>query len=395
MGQFDPQSKLLSGQQYPAHRNGANVKWAHSVGSTLGGGPKNFRHRASHHKQHHQGMNHYGANLPLKDYTMPPGAPFDFQASIMVGPPAGPSMTGRGQQLAVRSRYYRNRRNLDFALLPRTQHSSHARNHVYYRRDESSISAGPSDESVEEKTTASEAVADDKPVKSDDTAESTPAVKAETEDSSAEPKPKEKPDTETAEKTVDSKAADKSKDDTAEKAADSKASEKSKATTADEPADDRAGSKSDATETSTKSKAAAKASKDTGSMPVGLDSSFAIGGAEDAAPKKHHNHAAEAHKKGGNSKAKAPAYIPRPKGHRTKSKGKKPSVSDHHSSRYNPHHKMIPQIARRHELRARNAAAEADAWVDAYAKYLSERDVYGEYLAKREAWPCSDPSGCN
>ncbi|MCJ1435608.1 hypothetical protein MMC27_004982 [Xylographa pallens] len=410
MGQFDPQSGLLGAQKRPAYRHGANIEWAHSMGSHLAGGPKNFGHRASHHRQHHQGMNHYGTHLSPTDYRMPQGVPFDFQASLMPGPPAGPSMTGSGQQLAVQSRYYRKRRNLDFTPLPRTRRSLHARNRVYFRRAESSTSAGPSDEPVEEKASASEATADDKPVKPDDTTDSTPAVKAETADS----KPKEKPDTETAGKTVNSKVSDKSKDDTAEKAADSKASVKSKASTADEPADDKPASKSDAIETSTKSKAAAEAGKHMGSMPAGLDSSFAMGGAEDATPKKHKHHAVKAHKESGKSphgahghskagkhRAKAPAYKARPKGPRRKSKGKKPSVSDHHSSRYNPHHKMIPQIARRHDLRARNAAAEADAWVDAHAKYLHERDVYAEYFAKREAnaypeaWACSDPSGCN
>ncbi|MCJ1383832.1 hypothetical protein MMC17_006946 [Xylographa soralifera] len=294
-----------------------------------------------------------------------------------------------------------------------------AQSRVYSRRGESSASAGASDDPAGKKASASDTSADDKLVKSDDTVDSTPAAQADIAESSAESKPKEKPDTESAEKRVKSKDTDRSKDNTAEKTADSKASKKSKAITADLPADekstdDKPASKSDATKPSAEAKAAAKDDKNMGSMPAGLDSSFAMSGAKDLTPKKHDHHAPKAHKKSGKShhsshghskskktKAKAPAYKPRPNGQRRKPKSRKPSVSDHHSSHFNLHHKMIPQIARRHELQLRNADAEADAWADAYANYLNKRNVYAEFFAKREAytypepWACSDPSGCN
>jgi len=251
-----------------------------------------------------------------------------------------------------------------------------ARDHIYYRRDEPSASAASDD-------TASETPLDHKSTTSDSASESKPAAKVDAAESNAESKTKEIPETETAEKDVSS---DKSTDETAKKTVNSKASEKSKARKPNKAAKARPAPKSDATEGSAESK--------------------------DAAPKTHSHHTLEAHKTGRkghhgapghakDSKARIPAYKPRPKGQRTKPKSKKPYVSDHHSSRFNPHHKMIPQIARRHELRARNAAAEADAWADAHAKYLRERDVYAQYVAKREAhaypeaWACSDPSGCN
>ena len=421
MGQFGPQSGLLGAQQHHTYRNGAPSAGSHlNSGNRMSGGP------TGHHRQHHQGMNPYGRPLPAINHHMPQAVPSDFQASLMVAPRDEASMTGSSQQITAQRHYYLNRRNIDFTPLPQTRRSLQARNRVYYRRDESSASAGASDEPAEKKTGASEAATDDKPVKSDDTAESTPAAKAETADSSAESKSKKKTDTKSAEKTADIKAADKSKDDTVEKAADLKASEKSKAETADEPTDDQPQdgkstddkpvSKPDATKSSTDPKNAARKGKHLGSMPTDLDSSFSMGGAEDAPPKKHDHHAPKPHNKGSKShhsahphskgrkpKAKAPAYKPRPKGHRTRPTSKKPSLSEHHSSRFNPHHKMIPQIARRYDLQARNAAAEADAWVDAHAKYLGERDVYTGYYAKRgadaypypEAWACSDPSACN
>ncbi|MCJ1390930.1 hypothetical protein MMC18_003791 [Xylographa bjoerkii] len=438
MGQLGPQSGIVGAQQHRANYHRAYTKGAHEMGSHHRGGHRKSGHRASHHRQHHgtnpyrlnyYGSNHYGTHRSAINGMKSPGlkhagitrygshnimqtgmqqgvpstagdlagVPSDFQASPTAGPPVSASMTGSGPKQAIQRRHYRNRRSIDFTSLPRSRRTVQSRDHVYYRRDESSASARASNTQAEKTTSALETPGDDKPVASDNTAKS---------------KPKDKSDTEAAEKTVDSKASDQSKDDIPDKGADSKASEKSKADTADKAADAKPAPKSDASEASTESKVPAKDSKNMGSMPIGLDSSLTMGGAKDAAPKKHNHDASEAHTKGGKGhhganehskgrKTKVPVYKPRPKGQRTKPKSKKPSVSDHHSSHYNPHHKMIPQIARRHELQVRNAAAEADALADAYTNYLQKRDVYAEYLAKREAyaypeaWACSGPSGCN
>ncbi|MCJ1293073.1 hypothetical protein MMC34_004626 [Xylographa carneopallida] len=413
MGHSGPKSELFGAQPNRAYRHGPNIQGGQSFASQFRGGHRSSGQRTSYYRQNHQGLKHYGGYLAASSYHIPQGVPFDFQASPMSGPSTGAFITESGQQLTAQRHYYRNRRDNDFTPLPRTRRSLKALNRVHYRRDDSSASAETSDDTAEKKADISDIAAEGKPVKSDDTAKSTPAPNANTAESSGESKPKEKSETKIAEKKVDSKAAEKSKDDAAGKDADSTASEKSKTNSADEPAADKPNSKSNANEASTKSKVDAKEGKKIGSMPAGLDSSFGMGGAKDATPKKHDHHAPNAHKKGHHSaeafsnsngrkaKAKALVYKPRPKGHRTKAKSKRPAVSDHHSSRYNPHHKMIPQIARRYDLQVRNAAAEADAWADAYAQYLDERDAYAEYLAKREAyaypepWACSDPTACN
>ncbi|MCJ1404522.1 hypothetical protein MMC11_007748 [Xylographa trunciseda] len=462
MGHFGPESGMLDAQQNRVHRQGAHTKGAHangahSVGSYHRGSHGATGHRAGHHRHSYQGMNahrfnhhgshNYGTHRPTTNHRgikysgikhggmkyagltdagmtqygshnmmqtdtqqgLPSsagefsGAPSDFHAAYIAGPPASASMKGTGSHQVIQRRHYLNRRNVDFANLPRIRATIQAREHVYRRRDESSATAGASDEQAEKKASVSETPANDKPVTSDSTPDSNSAAKVDGADGSAGSETKEMPEIETVEKKVDTISSDKSKDGATEKAADSKDSEKLKADKADKAAEVEAPPKSDTTEASTESKAATKESKKVGSI---------VSGAKEAALKKHGHDQHKAHKNGGKGhhgandrskgrKGRVPAYTPRPKGQRTKPKTKRPAVSDHHSSRFNPQHKMIPQIARRHDLQVRNAAAEADALADAYANYLHKRNVYAEYVAKREAyaypeaWACSDPSGCN
>ncbi|MCJ1288335.1 hypothetical protein MMC26_007690 [Xylographa opegraphella] len=411
MGQFGPLNEVLGVQGNRAHRYGVNIQGAQSVEPNLRVGRSFSRQHTNQHMRRHPSISRYGAHSPATNNRLPRDVVTDFHASLITSPLDGASMPRAGQQVAFQRHYYRNRRGVNFTPLPRTRRSLHALNSVYYRRGESSASAGAFDGSAENNASASGTAGDDKPVKPDETTKSAPAARADSADSNGVPESIAKPDTETAGMMVDSKNTDKAEVNTADKVNEPEANEKSKTGTTDGLADNEPASKSEVFKPSTKSNGAAKLGKNMGSMPAGLDSSLAMGDAKDAMLKKHHPHAPKAHNKANHGigdvsrsrkpSAKTPVYKPRPKGQRMKAKSRRPSISDHHSSHFNPHHKMIPQIARRHDLQVRNAAAEADAWADAHANYLDERDIYLEYLAKREAyaypeaWACSDPSGCN
>ena len=426
MGHFGTQDDMPGTQQHQENEHGAHKKGVHLTESHHHGHHKESGHRANHHRQQSQGMNrhllnhyrtnHYGVeHTGVQQGTMrfpglehagmvqyvsqsrmhtgmqqgiPPMAgkllarPSDSKAFPMVGSPAGTSVAGSDPQQAIQRRHYQSRPNINLAPLPRNRRAVEALDRMYHRRDESSASDESSEPLAEKKTSASEALADTKPVASENPADSKPADKTDTLNSGADEKPKKKSNTEAAEEPVDLKASDKSKDDATEKVAESKPGEKSKADADKNTAEAKPAPNAAKAEASTKSKSAIKAGKHMG-----------YSGA------KGHNGVGRLSNLG---KQKIPVYKPRPKGY----KSKKPvmTVSDSHSSRFNPHHKMIPQIARRHELRVRNAAAEADAWADAmaaYANYLQAKDVYTEKFAKRKAyaypevWACSDPSGCN
>lgn len=263
------------------------------------------------------------------------------------GPVPGIAIQGSAPQLALKRRHYRNsRRAENVAEAPSTKAEEPAKS--------------------EEPTKVEKAVKAQEPVKAGEPTKSEKPVKVEEPLKAEEPIGSEKP----ASGATDSKAAP-------QKA----------------PAD---------------VKPAPKKDQKIGSMSAGLDSSFSMGAAKDPATKepvpeskkqdaaspkaKGHRGKGKGHQlskghHGKGRKSKSSDYKPRPGSHK-KNKPAKQAVGEHHSSRYNNKHKMIPQVARRHELviREAEAAAYADAKAAAYADYLQEREAYAHYLAARDAY---------